>query len=40
MFKWAVQYGEHAVILEPETLQDRVYSALKKAVRIYEEKRQ
>lgn len=37
MFKWAVQYGDHAVILEPKSLRDRVYSALKQAVEMYEE---
>lgn len=37
MFKWAVQYGEHAVVLEPKSLRDRVYSALKIAMRMYEE---
>lgn len=37
MFKWAVQYGEHAVVLEPKSLRDRIYNALKQAVKIYEE---
>ncbi len=37
MFKWAVQYGDHAVVLEPKSLRDRVYAALKQAVKIYEE---
>lgn len=36
MFKWAVQYGDHAVILEPKSLRERVYEALKQAVKLYE----
>ncbi len=38
MFKWAVQYGDHAVVLEPQSLRDRVYTVLKQAVKKYEEK--
>lgn len=38
MFKWAVQYGDHAVILEPQSLRDRVRAAMKQAVKMYEEK--
>jgi len=37
MFKWAVQYGDHAVVLEPKPLRERVYKALKDAVKMYEE---
>lgn len=37
MFKWAIQYGDTAVILEPEALRERVYNALKQAVKMYEE---
>lgn len=37
MFKWAVQYGDHAVVLERKSLRDRVYSALKQAVEMYGE---
>lgn len=37
MFKWAVQYGDHAVVLEPKSLRDKVYTALKQAVEKYEE---
>ena len=37
MFKWAVQYGEHAVILEPASLRERVVNALRNAVGNYEE---
>ena len=37
MFKWAVQYGEHAVVLEPASLRERVVNALRNAVKQYEE---
>lgn len=39
MFKWAVQYGDHAVILEPKSLRDRVYNGLKQVVKVYEEEK-
>ena len=38
MFKWAVQFGDHAVIIEPESLRQRVYEALKLAVEKYDGK--
>ncbi len=38
MFKWAVQFGDHAVIIEPASLRQKVYEALKLAVEKYEEK--
>ncbi len=37
MFKWAIQYGDHALVLEPKRLRERVYNALKQAVKMYEE---
>lgn len=37
MFKWAVQYGDHAVVLKPHSLHNRVREAMKQAVRMYEE---
>ena len=37
MFKWAVQYAGHAVVLEPAPLRERVINELKKAVNDYEE---
>ncbi len=36
MFKWAVQFGEQVVVLEPKSLRDKVYTALKNAVGMYE----
>ncbi len=38
MFKWAVQFGDHAVVLEPASLRDRLRDALKQAAAMYEEK--
>lgn len=36
MFKWAVQYGDHVVVLEPESLRSRVESAFRQALARYE----
>ncbi len=36
MFKWAVQYAGHAVVLEPAPLRERVINELKKAINNYE----
>ncbi len=35
MFKWAVQYGDHAVVLAPQSLRDRVREALRIALKQY-----
>lgn len=37
MFKWAVQYAEHTVIIKPDSLRSRIINELKKAIRNYEE---
>ncbi|HRR78240.1 MAG TPA: WYL domain-containing protein [Ruminococcus sp.] len=37
MFKWAVQYAGHAVVLEPAPLRERVINELKKAINNYED---
>lgn len=37
MFKWAVQYAGHAVVLEPAPLRERVIDELKNAINNYEE---
>lgn len=36
MFRWAVQFGDHAVVLEPGSLRERVLSALHLAAQRYE----
>ena len=36
MFKWAVQFADHAVVLEPPSLKERIIQELKKAVSNYE----
>ena len=37
MFKWAVQYSEHAAVISPVSLRERVIEALKNAVNNYGE---
>ena len=36
MFKWAVQYASHAVVLEPAPLRERVVNELKNALTNYD----
>ena len=35
MFRWAVQFSDHAVVLEPVTLKERIIDALKSALNNY-----
>ncbi len=37
MFKWAVQFGDHAHVLEPKSLRNRIKEALRQAAAMYEE---
>jgi predicted DNA-binding transcriptional regulator YafY len=37
MFKWAVQYSDHAAVISPVSLRERVIEALKNAIKNYEE---
>jgi len=35
MFKWAVQYSDHAAVISPVSLRERVVEALKNAIHNY-----
>lgn len=37
MYRWALQYAEHIVIISPQTLKNNVYEGLKRSLKLYEE---